>query len=60
MNPGEALIVKSCGTNISANVTDGALSHKLDLLTYFVASKYQRVSQLHCCFKSYSNFNELM
>ena len=60
MNHWEALIVKSCGTNISANVTDGALSHKLDPLTYFAASKYQRVSQLHYCFKIYGNFNELM
>ena len=25
LNPGAALIVKSCGTNISSNVRDGAL-----------------------------------
>ena len=34
MNPGAALIVKMGGTNISANVRDGALSHKIDHLTY--------------------------
>ena len=34
MNPGAALIVQSFGTNISANVRDGALSHKIDHLTY--------------------------
>ena len=33
MNPGAALIVKSCGTHISANVRGGALSHKIDPLT---------------------------
>ena len=33
-NPGVALIVKSCGTNISASVGDGALSHKIHHLTY--------------------------
>ena len=30
MSPGAALIVRSCGTNISANVRDGALSHNID------------------------------
>ena len=34
INPGASLIVKSCGTNISTNVKDGALSHKIDHLTY--------------------------
>ena len=34
MNPGAALIVKCCGTNISVNVIGGALSHKIDPLTY--------------------------
>ena len=29
MNPGAAQIVKSCATNISANVRDAALSHKI-------------------------------
>ena len=36
LNPGAVLIVKSCGTNISANVTDFALNHKIDTLTYFL------------------------
>ena len=35
MNPGAAQIVKSYDTNISANVRDGALGHKIDQLTYF-------------------------
>ena len=35
MNPGAVLIVKSCGTNSSANVRDDALSHKIDHFTYF-------------------------
>ena len=30
MNPGAALIAKFCGTNISANVRDATLSHKID------------------------------
>ena len=60
MNQGEALMVKYCGTNISANATYGALSLKLDPLTYVVGSKYQSVSQLHYCFKNYGNFNELL
>ena len=34
MKPGAALIAKYCGTNISANVRDGALSQQKDLLTY--------------------------
>ena len=36
MNPGAVQIVKSCGTNISVNVRDGASSHKIDYLTYFL------------------------
>ena len=36
MSPGAALIVESYGTNISANVGDGALSHGIDHLTYFL------------------------
>ena len=31
MNAGAALIIKSCGTDISANVRDGALCHKLKI-----------------------------
>ena len=34
MDPGAAPIVKSCGSNISANVWHSALSHKIDHLTY--------------------------
>ena len=34
MKPGAAIIVKSCGTKISANVTDGALSHEIDPLFF--------------------------
>ena len=36
MNPGAALIVKFCGTNISAVVRDGALSHKLNYLKSYL------------------------
>ena len=36
MNPGAAQIVKSYDTNISANVRDGALGHKIDHLTFFL------------------------
>ena len=40
MNPGAALIVKSCGKNISAHARYGALSNRIDHLTYiFVDSK---------------------
>ena len=31
MNQGAALIVKLCGHSFSANVRDGALSHKIDI-----------------------------
>ena len=58
MNPGAALIVKSCGTNISANVRDSALSHKIDII--FVDSESWRVSKLHYWFKSNGNFAELV
>ena len=33
-SPGAALIVKSCGTNISENDRDGAFSHNIDHLIY--------------------------
>ena len=55
-NPGAALIVKSCGTNISANVRDGALSHKI----YHLTLQSQRASRLHYWFKSYGDFDELV
>ena len=35
INPEVDLIVKSCGTNIKANVTCGDLSDKIDHLKYF-------------------------
>ena len=35
LNTGTALIVKSCGTNISANIRDGALSQTIDRLIFF-------------------------
>ena len=40
MNPGVALIVNSCGTNNSANVRDGTLSHKIDPLLFCVHFKF--------------------
>ena len=36
LNPGAVLIVKFCGTKISANVTDFVLNHKKDHITYFL------------------------
>ena len=36
MNSGAALIAKSFGTNISANVENSALSHKIDHFTYIL------------------------
>ena len=34
MSPGGALIVRLCGTNISANFRDDALSHEINDVTY--------------------------
>ena len=45
MNPEAALIVKSGGTIISANVRVGALSHKTDQLKYFCRFYISKVSQ---------------
>ena len=47
LSPGAALIIKSCGTYISANIRDRALSNKIYLIIYFVVeSKSQRSSKL--------------
>ena len=36
INPGAAIIVNTCGTNISAIVRDGALSQKTDCIAFFL------------------------
>ena len=61
MNPGAALTVKLCGKIIAANAGDGALSHTIYHLTYFLyILNIEAHKNCNICFKSYENFAEFV